>query len=65
MSISQVVGADQPARTLLEQADGAQLLVVGSRGLGPYAAWLLGSTSRALLHHCTCPLAVARSRGGA
>jgi nucleotide-binding universal stress UspA family protein len=65
VAVRTVVGADRPARMLLEQADGAQLLVVGSRGLGPYTASLLGSTSRALLHHATCPLAVARSEGSA
>lgn len=55
-----VVVMDQAVRSLREQADHAQLLVVGSRGRGGFAGMLLGSTSRALLHTVTCPLIVAR-----
>ncbi|GAB3490086.1 universal stress protein [Amycolatopsis cihanbeyliensis] len=51
---------DRPVRGLLNEADGAQLIVVGSRGLGGFRGMLLGSTSQALLHHSTCPVAVVR-----
>lgn len=46
---------------LADIAEHAQLLVVGSRGRGTTAAALLGSTSRDLLHHATCPVLVCRS----
>lgn len=49
---------DTAACALLERADGAGLLVVGTRGLGRVAGALLGSVSRQLLHHATCPLVV-------
>ncbi|MDA2891234.1 universal stress protein [Mycolicibacterium sp. BiH015] len=38
----------------------ADMIVVGSRGLGPVGGAVLGSVSRALLHHAQCPVVVAR-----
>ncbi|TCO61952.1 universal stress protein [Actinocrispum wychmicini] len=58
--VQRVVTHDHPARTLIDQARNAQLVVVGSRGRGPVAGMLLGSTSQALLHHAPCPVAVVR-----
>jgi nucleotide-binding universal stress UspA family protein len=49
---------DTAARALLQRADGAGLLVAGTRGLGRVAGALLGSVSRQLLHHATCPVVV-------
>ncbi|MQA07671.1 MAG: universal stress protein [Pseudonocardiaceae bacterium] len=48
------------ARTLLAQGRQAQLIVVGVRGAGGFAGMLLGSTSRALIYHAPCPVAVVR-----
>jgi nucleotide-binding universal stress UspA family protein len=59
-----VVAAGSPARSLLEVARDAQLVVVGSRGRGGVAGMLLGSTSQALLHHSPCPVAVVRPDNG-
>ncbi|WIY00775.1 universal stress protein [Amycolatopsis mongoliensis] len=52
------IATDGPARTLLGHAHTAQLVVVGSRGRGGFRGLLLGSTSQALIHHATCPVAV-------
>ncbi|WP_410645083.1 universal stress protein [Amycolatopsis sp. lyj-346] len=47
-----------PARALLDAAPEARLIVVGTRGRGPVAGGVLGSTGNALLAHATCPVAV-------
>jgi nucleotide-binding universal stress UspA family protein len=51
---------DLPARALVDAAKGADLLVVGPRGLGGLRELLLGSVSSACLHHAHCPVAVVR-----
>jgi nucleotide-binding universal stress UspA family protein len=60
VTVKRVVTPDRPVRHLLEQASGAQLLVVGSRGRGALSGALLGSTSQALIYHSPCPLLIAR-----
>jgi len=59
---SHVVRGD-PVVELLEQSQGARLLVVGSRGRGGFIGLLLGSVSRRILKRATCPVAVVRSAG--
>jgi len=55
-----VVVKAQPARALLEQAEGATLVVVGFRGHGGLSEALLGSVSQHLLHHAPCPVVIVR-----
>jgi nucleotide-binding universal stress UspA family protein len=47
-----------PAQALMEAANGAQLLVVGSRGHGTFAGIVLGSVSQHCVQHASCPVAV-------
>jgi nucleotide-binding universal stress UspA family protein len=47
-------------QALLDVAEKASILVVGTRGLGPVKALLLGSVSTALAAHAGCPVAVVR-----
>ncbi|KUL23493.1 hypothetical protein ADL15_45805 [Actinoplanes awajinensis subsp. mycoplanecinus] len=49
---------EHPAAALTRESDTAQLLVVGSRGLGPVRGLLLGSVSQHLLRHSACTVAV-------
>lgn len=51
---------DASAPGLVGVAVDADLLVVGSRGRGGFAALLIGSTSWQSLHHATCPVAIIR-----
>jgi nucleotide-binding universal stress UspA family protein len=61
VTVGRVVEASPPAQSLLRESEAARLLVVGSRGRGGFAGWLLGSTSRTVLHRAGCPVAVVRS----
>ncbi|MDQ2756940.1 MAG: universal stress protein [Actinomycetota bacterium] len=51
-----------PVDALVAEADGAELVVVGSRGWGDVRGLLLGSVSQAVLRRVPCPVAVVRPR---
>ena len=50
------------AQVLLDALDGADLLVVGSRGHGGFTEALLGSVSQHCVHHARCPVVVIRGK---
>ena len=60
VEIRLVVARDRPVRRLLEAAEGARMLVVGSRGRGGVPGMLLGSTRQSLLYVSPCPIAIVR-----
>ena len=51
-----------PAQVLLDACDGADLLVVGSRGHGGFTEALLGSVSQHCVHHARCPVVLLRGQ---
>jgi nucleotide-binding universal stress UspA family protein len=51
-----------PVPALLESAEGARMLVVGSRGHGAVRSLLLGSVGHGLLHLARCPVAIVREQ---
>lgn len=58
LDVDHVAVEGQPAQVLLAEAEGAELLVVGSRGHGGFAGLLLGSVSQQCAHHARCPVAI-------
>ena len=53
-----VVLEGTPAHVLVAAAQGADLLVVGTRGHGGFAGLLLGSVSQQVAHHAPCPIVI-------
>ena len=61
LEVEAVAEEGGPTAVLLEQAAGADLLVVGSRGLGTAKRLMLGSVSHDLAHKASCPVAIVRA----
>ena len=57
------VAVGPPRSALLTAGAEAQMLVVGSRGLGGLEGMSLGSVVQAVLHHSPCPVAVVHPPG--
>jgi len=52
----------RPSETIVEEAEkrDANLIMMGSRGLGGVTGWLLGSTSRKVVDQCTKPILLVK-----
>ena len=59
--VQQVVNG-HAARVLIDLSKDAELLVVGSRGLGEFTGTLLGSVSRHCTTHAHCSVVVVRAQ---
>jgi nucleotide-binding universal stress UspA family protein len=53
-----------PAQAIVDSGSGALMLVVGCRGMGTFAAMVLGSVSRYAASHAPCPAVVVRDESG-
>ncbi len=60
VQVTRIVVQAQPARQLVQQSDGAQLVVVGSRGRGGFAGMLVGSVGETVAQMARVPVIVAR-----
>lgn len=58
IEVEPVVASGRASQALLNQSEGADLLVVGTRGRGGFAGLLLGSTSHQVTSHARCPVLV-------
>ncbi|ABM12782.1 MULTISPECIES: universal stress protein [Mycolicibacterium] len=58
LTVDEVVLSGQPVAALVDLAKDAEMLVMGSRGLGKWERRLLGSVSSGVVHHAHCPVAV-------
>lgn len=50
-----------PTEVLTAESEGAEMVVVGSRGRGGFSGLLAGSVSMACVQHAHCPVLVVRS----
>ena len=69
LTIERRVDQGSAGAVLVEESQGADLLVVGSRGHGGFAQLLLGSVSQQCAQHASCPVVIVRGaaangRGG-
>lgn len=60
-TVAQELIEGHPAESLLQAAQDAELLIVGSRGRGGFSGLLLGSVSQACAHHAHCPVVIIRA----
>lgn len=63
VTVEQVVAEGDPGHVLCDYSGEADLLVVGSRGLGGFAELMLGSVSSKCAHHSRCPILIVPARG--
>jgi nucleotide-binding universal stress UspA family protein len=56
--VREIVRRGSAARELLQASQGAELLIVGSRGHGGFTGLLLGSVSSACAEHAHCPVLI-------
>lgn len=60
VEIHRIIKRGRAADILIEEAKGADMLVVGSRGRGGFRGLLLGSVSQRIAHHGDCPVVIVR-----
>ena len=62
LEISHAIIGGPPSQVIVEEAEswGADLIVMGSRGLGVWNRLLLGSVSSAVVHHAKCSVEIVR-----
>lgn len=62
VKVRQEVLRGKPGKILAERSQSADLIIVGSRGVGGFKGLLLGSVSHRLVDRANCPIVVMRRR---
>ena len=62
LKVEAILKEGRPSGTITEYAEknGVDLIVMGSRGIGGYTGWILGSTSRKVVDSCTKPILIVK-----
>ena len=62
LMVDAVLKEGRPSATITDFAEneGVDLIVMGSRGIGGYTGWILGSTSRRVVDSCTKPVIIVK-----
>ncbi|MDN6259819.1 MAG: universal stress protein [Corynebacterium sp.] len=60
IEVSYYIGEATPIDLLLQLSEDADIVVMGSRGLGGLSGLVLGSVSSAVVSHAACPVVVVR-----
>ena len=62
LEVEAILKEGRPSATITDYAenDGVDLIVMGSRGIGGYTGWILGSTSRRVVDSCTKPILIVK-----
>lgn len=58
LHVERLAVRNNAATAILDAAKGADMVVVGSRGLGGFSGLILGSVGHQLTHHATCPVVI-------
>ena len=62
LKVEAILKEGRPSGTITEYAEkeGVDLIVMGSKGIGGYTGWILGSTSRKVVDSCTKPILIVK-----
>ena len=62
LEVYSILMEGRPSSTIVESAEEqeADLIVIGSRGIGGITGWILGGTSRKVVESCTKPILVVK-----
>jgi nucleotide-binding universal stress UspA family protein len=63
VDVERRIVAGTAAASLVEESRSADLLVVGSRGVGGFRGLLLGSVGQQVAHHAGCPVVIVPHEG--